>query len=390
MTIRVRDSGTVLAVIVAPRDGHGAPRLSGATILGAPSFVHAARVASLVRGVRAVVVATDDPALARTAEDLGLDSVTVAAGEHTLSPRGLWAARAAYAALTPAGREAIASVVVLSARAPAVDVTSIEAAVGLLAEEHADSVVGVTSAFETFWSVSDTGPVELDRTAPWREAETLYVLRPELLVPPDAANPLGARRVLFPLDQTSAFRLSRVDDIPVAEGLVLARYRGTAAELCRSVELLVFDFDGVMTDNAVLVMQDGTEGVLCNRSDGLGIEALRKAGVPAFVLSKEQNPVVAARCRKLKLDCIQGIDDKRSELLRQLEARGVAPASVAYMGNDVNDLPCMTLVGLPIAVADAYPRVLAAARLVTRRPGGHGAVREVVEWVLAARGVDLA
>ncbi len=160
------------------------------------------------------------------------------------------------------------------------------------------------------------------------------------------------------------------------------------------VRMLVFDFDGVMSNNQVLVMQDGAEGVLCNRSDGLGIETLRRAsagcpeGTPTLsmlVLSKEVNPVVAARCRKLKLECHQGVDDKLPALQQLAADRGVAREHIAYVGNDVNDVSCMNWVGLPIAVADAYPECRAAARFVTRAAGGQGAVREVCERVLRAR-----
>jgi YrbI family 3-deoxy-D-manno-octulosonate 8-phosphate phosphatase len=152
----------------------------------------------------------------------------------------------------------------------------------------------------------------------------------------------------------------------------------------RAIRLLVWDFDGVWTDNRVLVLEDGTEGVMCNRSDGLGIGMLARAGLSMLVLSKETNPVVSARCRKLSVDCIQGIDDKASVLKNLAQTRGIELRHVAYVGNDLNDLPCMQLVGLPIAVADAWPAVLPAARFVTQRLGGHGAAREVCDWFLAA------
>ncbi len=158
-------------------------------------------------------------------------------------------------------------------------------------------------------------------------------------------------------------------------------HRRTLAKL----RLVVFDFDGVMTDNRVLVMQDGTEGVLCNRSDGLGIGMLRDAGLALLILSKEENPVVSARARKLKIEYMQGIDDKLAALKALLSQRGIDAGDVAYVGNDLNDLECMGHVGLPIAVSDAYPQVLRVARLVTTRPGGHGAVREVCDWILVAR-----
>lgn len=165
----------------------------------------------------------------------------------------------------------------------------------------------------------------------------------------------------------------------------VSKSRTPPASLLRRIGLVVFDFDGVMTDNRVLVMQDGIEGVLCNRSDGLGIGMLRDAGVPMLVLSKEQNPVVTARCRKLKLECIQGIDDKPAALAKILAARGLTHDQVAYVGNDLNDVDCMRSVGLPIAVADAWPVAAKAAKFRTTRNGGHGAVREVCDWFLAAR-----
>jgi YrbI family 3-deoxy-D-manno-octulosonate 8-phosphate phosphatase len=147
----------------------------------------------------------------------------------------------------------------------------------------------------------------------------------------------------------------------------------------------VLDFDGVMTDDRVLVDQHGTESVICHRGDGWGIARLRDAGVPIVVMSTETNPVVAARCEKLHIDVMQSCTDKL-RLLRQIAGtRGVAASRIAYVGNDVNDLPCLRWVGVPIAVADASPDVRAVCRHVTRRSGGRGAVREVAEWILAAR-----
>ena len=146
----------------------------------------------------------------------------------------------------------------------------------------------------------------------------------------------------------------------------------------------MLDFDGVLTDNAVWVSDDGAELVRCDRSDSLGLAMLARAGIAAMVLSTETHPVVAARCRKLNVPCVQGVSDKGTTLASVLAERGVDPARVAYVGNDVNDLDCLALVGVPVAVADAHPRVLDAASIVLSRPGGHGAVRELCELVLDA------
>jgi len=164
------------------------------------------------------------------------------------------------------------------------------------------------------------------------------------------------------------------------------RIGGSALQrLVRNIRLVVFDFDGVFTDNRVLVGEDGRESVFCSRADGLGLDYLRRSGVDCLVLSLESNPVVARRCEKLKLEYHQGCVDKWGALRAILEEKKIAPKLVAYVGNDVNDLSCMQNVGFAVCVADAYPEVRSVARLVTRRRGGEGAVREICDLLLRAR-----
>ena len=151
------------------------------------------------------------------------------------------------------------------------------------------------------------------------------------------------------------------------------------AERIRGVRLIMFDFDGVFTDNGVWTFQDGREAVRCNRSDGIGLAQLRPLGVETMILSTEVNPVVTARATKLKIACTQGCEDKCVGLDTVLAERGLSDAQVAFVGNDVNDLPCLRRVGLPIAVRDAHPDVLPYAKYVTHTLGGHGAVREVCD-----------
>jgi YrbI family 3-deoxy-D-manno-octulosonate 8-phosphate phosphatase len=148
------------------------------------------------------------------------------------------------------------------------------------------------------------------------------------------------------------------------------------------VDLLVLDFDGVMTDDRVWVDQDGHESVAANRRDGLGIAMLHKLGVPMVVLSTEPNPVVAARCHKLNLPVIQGLSDKAAALQRLLTERHLDPAHVIYLGNDVNDLPCFPLVGCAVVVADAHPDVIPHADIILSNNGGHGAVRELSDRII--------
>jgi N-acylneuraminate cytidylyltransferase len=148
------------------------------------------------------------------------------------------------------------------------------------------------------------------------------------------------------------------------------------------VDAMVTDFDGVHTDDTVLIGQDGAEFVTVSRSDGMGVARLRAAGIPVLILSTETNPVVSARARKLGVEVIQASADKAVALSAWAVDRGIPLDRVAYLGNDVNDLGCFEIVGWPVAVPDAHPLVLAAARVVLTAPGGAGAVRELAELVL--------
>lgn len=148
------------------------------------------------------------------------------------------------------------------------------------------------------------------------------------------------------------------------------------------LELIVFDFDGVMTDNSVYLTADGTEMVRCNRSDGWGINQLNMMNLPMFVLSTETNPVLLARCEKLKLPVMHGLARKEETLGEIIAERQIRAENVAYIGNDENDLGCLKLVGFPVVVADAHPSVLEVAKLVLKKNGGNGAVREFCDMVL--------
>ncbi len=157
------------------------------------------------------------------------------------------------------------------------------------------------------------------------------------------------------------------------------RMGASFSEIPSRIDLLVFDFDGVFTDNRVLTMQDGTEGVFCSRGDGLGIELLRQQKVNMIILSKETNPVVEARARKLKIPCYFGCDDKLKFLQKHISDLGIRREYTAYVGNDVNDLEPMAWVGFSVAPADSHPEVLKIATHTLKNNGGAGAIREFAD-----------
>ena len=150
------------------------------------------------------------------------------------------------------------------------------------------------------------------------------------------------------------------------------------------IRCVAFDFDGVFTDNAVYVLQDGTEMVRCTRADGLGLEQLRAKGLKLVVISTERNPVVSARCAKLGIECLQDSANKVRVLESFLNDAGISLGETAFLGNDINDSAVLAAVGFPAVVADAHPQVLPLAKHRTSKPGGHGAVREFSEFLLSS------
>jgi len=155
--------------------------------------------------------------------------------------------------------------------------------------------------------------------------------------------------------------------------------------LLADIDIVAFDFDGVFTDNTVYVSQDGVESVRCWRSDGIGLSQLRTVGVQTVILSTEENPVVTARAKKLKTECRQGLVDKAAAVEEFCRMLGIPSKRAAFVGNDINDIPALKTVGLPIAVADAHPDILPHVLYQTVNKGGQGAVREVCDLIYRSK-----
>ena len=148
------------------------------------------------------------------------------------------------------------------------------------------------------------------------------------------------------------------------------------------IDIIVYDFDGVMTNNRVIIFQDGTEAVIVNRADGLGVERLRALGIPQLILSTETNPIVKTRAAKLHLEVIAACKDKRAALKNYCTQKKYDLNKTMYVGNDLNDLEVMQIVGFPVAPADAHPTIKAVAKLLVKAKGGEGVIREISEILI--------
>ncbi|MFC8917498.1 cytidylyltransferase domain-containing protein [Streptomyces sp. NPDC057116] len=380
---------TVLAVVPARGGSKGVPAKNLAPVGGVPLVARAVRACLGARHVTDVVVSTDDPAIAGTARAAGAEAVhrpAALSGDTATSESAVLHAMDAFEALRARPVDAVLLVQCTSPFLTAADVDGVAAQV---LEHGADTALTVAPSHGFLWRREADGhgvnhdkahrPRRQEREPEYLETGAAYGMdargfrthrhrffgRTALVV----TDPARTLEIDDPHDLARARALAPLLDEPVTP---------TAAD----VDAVVLDFDGTQTDDRVLVDCDGRELVAVHRGDGLGVAALRRAGLRLLILSTERNPVVAARARKLAVPVLHGVDRKDLALKQWCDDHAIDPQRVLYAGNDVNDLPCFGLVGWPVAVADAHAPVRAAARAVTTTPGGAGAVREIAAWLL--------
>lgn len=281
--------------------------------------------------------------------------------------------------------------VFIQATSPFIAAENLDNAVRRVAMDDADVVFSAVEDHSFLWTTAagSTGgdtvtavghdaafrPRRQDREPQFNETGAFYVMRTSGLV--EHGHRFFGRIAIEEVPAEDAREIDTLADLTLLRALAASRTQPTHLE----IDALVTDFDGVHTDDAAYVSEDGLESVRVHRGDGLGISRIVRSGMPFLILSKERNPVVTARASKLGVEVAQGIDNKATVLRQWMRLNDLDPTRVAYVGNDINDLEAFNCVGWPIAVADAHPAVAAAARLVLDRRGGHGAVREVCDLV---------
>lgn len=265
-------------------------------------------------------------------------------------------------------------------------------AVELVARGEADSVFSACSDHAFLWTdgvaglesvnhESERRPRRQDLEPTWRETGGFYAMNCAGFE--TARHRFFGRKAIVEVERRFAIDIDEEADLQLAEALAPGWLVSTAHWPTRSdLDVLVTDFDGVHTDDRVWVDQDGREAVVVNRRDGLAVRRLQSEGLRVVVLSTESNPVVGARAQKLSMECLSGSNDKARDLVKWADTHGFALNRIAFVGNDLNDLGVMSLVGWPIAVADSCAEVLASARLVTESRGGSGVLREISDRLL--------
>jgi N-acylneuraminate cytidylyltransferase len=399
----------VLALIPARGGSKGIPRKNIRDFAGAPLIAYSIAAGLQAQHVTRVIVSTDDEEIAAVARQWGAETpflrpTELAQDDITDLPvfQQALAWLAEYEAYHPE------FVVQLRPTSPVRPVRLIDEAIELmLTNPQADCVRGVVPSGQNpfkMWQIEpdshqlkpllslpnvkepynaprqelpktywQTGHIDVIRTSTILEKGSLTgdVILPILIDPRYTVD------IDTPSDMVRYARLMQDPELKPIDPLKSRR------QFPAQPKLLVMDFDGVFTDDTVITDQDGRESVICSRSDGFGLDMLRQHGkVHAMILSREENPVVSARARKLKLEVHQGVQDKAQAIQQLIKERNLAQAEVIYIGNDLNDLPVLPYVGYFACPQDAHSEVFRRADLVLSKPGGRGAIRELIEIIL--------
>jgi YrbI family 3-deoxy-D-manno-octulosonate 8-phosphate phosphatase len=412
----------VVAVIPARGGSKGVPAKNLAPVGGVPLVARAVRECLAAELVTNVVVSTDDHAIAAAARESGAEVVlrpAAIAGDTATSEAAVLHALDAHEAKHGV---AVDVVLLVQCTSPFILREDIDGVARAVVEHGADTALTVAPFHGFIWrdtadefTGGETGrvgeavagggaPGVADAVqgtaaglgaAPADDSHATSALtaggygvnhdksfrprrqdRPQDLLETGAAYAMDAaglrkhqhrffgRTELVRTDPARVLEIDDPHDLARAQALapLFDANRPGALPTAADIDAVVLDFDGTQTDDRVLIDSDGREFVSVHRGDGLGIAALRRSGLKMLILSTEQNPVVAARARKLKLPVLHGIDRKDLALKQWCEEQGIAPERVLYVGNDVNDLPCFALVGWPVAVASAHDVVRGAAR----------------------------
>ena len=403
----------VLAIIPARGGSKGIPGKNIKNFAGFPLIAYSIAAAKQSKFVTRTIVSTDDEKIAAVAREWGAETPFLRpaefAADHSLD---LPVFRHALQWLKE--NEGYVPDIVLQLR-PTSPVRPLhlvdEAIQTLLDHPEADSVRGVVPSNENpykMWKIDPvsgamSGLIQIDDlkepyNAPrqilpptfWQTGH-IDAIRPERTF---MAGDLMSGKVIFPVMVDPAFTvdIDTLADWKRYESLVYngklemvtpgkKQNRGIPAK----TSLLVTDFDGVMTDDRVYINEFGQEMVACSRSDGMGIGLLKKAGIKIAVISSEENPVVARRCEKLGIEVYHGVSEKAKVLTDLLERNSINPDETVFMGNDINDIDCFSLVHCAAVPADANDKTKSFADIILSHKGGYGAVRELSEMILGEK-----
>ena len=399
----------VLAIIPARGGSKSIPHKNIRSFAGYPLISYSIAAGLQAKSVTRTIVSTDDEEIARISREYGAEVPFLRPAKYSRdNTQDFPVFQHALSWLAEEQNYHPDVVVQLRPTSPVRPRYCVDDAVKILLDHpNADSVRGVVMAGQNpykMWQINSEGRlaplikvngIEEAYNVPRQELPDVYwqtghidAIRPKVILEkksmsgkniwPLVIDPLYTVDIDTLLDWENGERLVKYGNLDMVFPGQVKR------NLPKKVEMLVMDFDGVLTDDRVWVDENGRETIAALRSDALGLRILReKTGVKLLVLSREVNPVVAARCRKMDIPFLQGVMDKAAVLLETLKKEDIDPTNVIYVGNDIIDLPCFPIVGCALAPANSYSLVLQQADIVLEKNGGQGAIRELCDLLIS-------
>lgn len=378
-----------LTIIPARGGSRGIPGKNIRDVAGQPLIAWTIQAAQQAKQTHHIVVSTDDQAIAETARQYGAEVImrpAELAGDSASSESALihavesWTVQHGY---RPDG------ILFLQCTSPLTAPEDMDAVISKISEEQADCALTVTPFHYFLWKNekeqavginhhAGVRPLRQEREPQFIETGAAYAMKTDGFL--ENKHRFFGRIALV---EMPAERVLEIDDPPDLERAdYLLRLRAPSKSGLPTPCLgVVFDFDGVFTDNSVYVDENGRESVRCHRGDGMGITQLKKCGIPILVLSSEENPIVTHRCKKLNIECIHHCANKWPVLKEWAKKQAIDIRQIAYVGNDINDIECLQKAGCGVAVADAAESAKQAADIILIHNGGHGAVREMCDLI---------
>jgi N-acylneuraminate cytidylyltransferase len=399
----------ILALIPARGGSKGIPRKNIRNFAGYPLIAWSIAAAKQASCVTRLIVSTDDEEIAAVAREHGAETPFLRPAEFAqdnTTDLPVFEHALAWLAENEGYKPEI--VIQLRPTSPIRPKDCVDNAVKILMEhEDADCVRGVVPTGQNphkMWRFADEG----QPMTPLLEVEGIAepYNAPRQILPPvywqtghiDAirVSTISQKKsltgeVIYPLviDPRYTVDIDNLSDWAkyealVSSGLEIVSPGRKRRSMPEKIDLIISDFDGVITDNRVWVDQDGRETVAAFRSDSVRIRDMQAVGINVIILSSEANRVVEARAKKMGVEAIHGValHEKGQVMQEVLAQKNIRAENVVFVGNDINDLPCFEIAGWAVAVADAYPEVIRAADFVLTKPGGHGALRELCDLIL--------
>jgi YrbI family 3-deoxy-D-manno-octulosonate 8-phosphate phosphatase len=389
-----KESIEILAIIPARGGSKGIPLKNIKLVAGKPLIEYNIRAALESQYITRLVVSTDNPQIGKIAKDRGAEIVwrpEKISGDTASSESALLHV---LKYLYENEKYQPDLIVFLQCTSPLTITEDIDGTIQALLDNKADTALAVAPFHYFIWKTTEKGLTEginhnksvrlrrQDREPQYIETGAVYVMKTQEFT--EKEHRFFGKTAFYVMPLERVHEIDDPVDLEIAENRL--RTQKVFNRLPEVPSALIMDFDGVFTDNKVIVNEDGKEAVLCNRGDGHGISLLRKTKLPMIVLSSEINPVVKSRTTKLHLECVHGLKEKKQVLIDWAHAHEIDLTDAIYIGNDVNDLSSMKIVGCSVAVQDAHPEVLKNADIILTKSGGQGAIRELCDMLIKKMG----